>query len=249
MSGIIAAAGITAGAGLLGGFLSSSSSKKAQRKAEAFERQRIQMTVADAKKAGIHPLAALGAGTAYTNPYTSIPSGGMANAIGEVGQSLGQAAVDYGQAKKDKAAVRFETQMALKKFDLDARETEARIGLINAQKLQLAVQTKNYAQSPYNFGVPGEFRPTNTVKRSTTPSPVSKDELPKTGIVVDTPYGPTRTTNVDTVPDADQEVTRRVINLEAIIENYFLQKMKENWLKKNAKEAPFDATPYRKGKN
>jgi len=59
-----------------------------QHKKETFERQRIQMLAKDARLAGIHPLAAMGAASGYQNPFGGAsPSG---TAIGDGMAALGQ---------------------------------------------------------------------------------------------------------------------------------------------------------------
>ncbi len=71
--------------------------QKQEKKSEAFERQRIQMTATDAKAAGIHPLAAIGAASGYTNPFQgSSPTG---SAIGDGIAASRTSKLDSRQAK------------------------------------------------------------------------------------------------------------------------------------------------------
>lgn len=76
-------------AGIASGIIGAVAQRRQQARSEAFERQRIQMTVADANAAGIHPLAALGAGIQYQNPFTGeAPGAGAAERVAEaVGSS------------------------------------------------------------------------------------------------------------------------------------------------------------------
>lgn len=103
-------AGISAGASLLGGWLNNKSDKEAgQNNAKLqmqmanknialqkeFAKSGIQWKVHDAKKAGVHPLYALGAQTtsfspvSVGSPYSS--SGSFGNALASAGQDIGRA--------------------------------------------------------------------------------------------------------------------------------------------------------------
>lgn len=90
----IAAAGISAGASLLGGALSSHSSRSAARRNEAaqreFAQQGIRWKVADAKAAGIHPLYALGASTHSFTP-SHVGDTSMGSGLAAAGQDIGRA--------------------------------------------------------------------------------------------------------------------------------------------------------------
>lgn len=85
---------ISAGAGLLGGLFGKSSQEKANRQniefQKKFAQKGIQWRAADARAAGIHPLAALGANTASFSP-SIVGDTSMGSAIGQAGQDLGRA--------------------------------------------------------------------------------------------------------------------------------------------------------------
>lgn len=109
---------ISAGASLLGGLLGKSSADKARQQAEAhslrqeamqreFAQNGIQWKVEDAKKAGIHPIYALGGSTASYAPVsqaftadTSLP-----NALASAGQDVGRAIHATRTAKDRNGAV------------------------------------------------------------------------------------------------------------------------------------------------
>lgn len=98
--------------------------KKQMAAAHAFESQRIRMMAKDAKLAGIHPLAALGVAASYQNPMMAVPSGGFSNAgskAGSAAQSLGQAMIDFGNAKKSKKLEAIAAENALRVADLEER--------------------------------------------------------------------------------------------------------------------------------
>lgn len=84
---------LSAGSNIAGGLISDSANRQAAQQNENFQREyradNIQSIVADAKKAGIHPLYGLGAPG----------SGGQPTRVGsELGKSIGQAGQDVGRA-------------------------------------------------------------------------------------------------------------------------------------------------------
>jgi len=85
---------IGAGANILGGILGSNSQEKAAKQNAALQREfaqnGIQWKVEDAKKAGIHPLAALGAQTSSFAPV-SVGGDSLAAGISAAGQDVSRA--------------------------------------------------------------------------------------------------------------------------------------------------------------
>lgn len=85
---------ISAGAGLVGGLLGSKSEKNVTKEniefQKKFAKKGIRWRVSDAKAAGLHPLAALGA---QTQSFTPNPVGGSAlgDSISRAGQDIGRA--------------------------------------------------------------------------------------------------------------------------------------------------------------
>lgn len=122
---MLAGAGISAGANLLGGVLGSSANKKAikeqRRMFNAQMDQSIQRRVADAKKAGVHPLFALGASVG-ASPTSTIAGSAMGEGLAAAGDAVGQGISNYGLSKQQKAA-----------FDLQVRTVEAQVNADNAQ--------------------------------------------------------------------------------------------------------------------
>lgn len=84
---------ISAGASLLGGFLGRDSQENQRASNEALQREfaqnSIQWRVADAKKAGIHPLYAMGAPT--MSPSVSVQNDPLAASIGSMGADINRA--------------------------------------------------------------------------------------------------------------------------------------------------------------
>lgn len=80
---------IGAGATLAGGLLNRKSGEKQSKLQKQFAQQGIQWRAADAEKAGISKLYALGANTASYSPVSV--GGGMGDAISTAGQNIGRA--------------------------------------------------------------------------------------------------------------------------------------------------------------
>lgn len=89
---LVAAAGIAAGSGLLGGIVQGQQSKALAK--DEYERQKefaqmgIRWKVEDAKAAGLHPLAALGANTLN---YSPVRVGGTDYGLSKMGQDISRA--------------------------------------------------------------------------------------------------------------------------------------------------------------
>lgn len=92
--GSVIGAGISGLAGIAGGAINASASKSAARAQVRLQREfaqnGIQWRVEDAKKAGIHPLYALGANTATYTPVSQ-DSSALGNAVADAGAYLGKA--------------------------------------------------------------------------------------------------------------------------------------------------------------
>ena len=89
MSGFPWSAVASVGSSLIGGLFGQSAQNKSLDWQKKYARNRISYTVADAKKAGIHPLAALGSSAAGTMG-SPIPGGSpMGDAIGDAGAAIG----------------------------------------------------------------------------------------------------------------------------------------------------------------
>ncbi len=95
---------ISAGANLLGGMMSASASKSAARKQVELQREfaqnGIRWKVADAKAAGLHPLAALGAQTTSYQPV-QVGDTSLGSSLSEMGQNIGRA-VDATMTRRER---------------------------------------------------------------------------------------------------------------------------------------------------
>lgn len=140
---------LSAGASLLGGMFQRKAQAKANARAEANMREAwrrddsfIQRRVADAKKAGLHPLAALGAqgSSSYVTP---IPES-MGSSISDAGVAIGQFA--------DKASNRgFQAKLNAATL----RKINAETDLLTAQSRTAAAQAVSTMRGAENLPHPG----------------------------------------------------------------------------------------------
>lgn len=142
---IIGGALLTAGSSLLGGVMNSNSTAKTNRlqmiqaaqQTEAqreFAQQGIRWKVADAKAAGIHPLAALGAQTQSYSPVSVglTPDHSMGNAVASMGQDLGRA-ISSTRTEKERVDAYTKTvqDLNLQKMGLENQLLASQIAKIN----------------------------------------------------------------------------------------------------------------------
>lgn len=143
---------IAAGSSLLGGLLGKSSADKAREASERMAAQNIQLQkdfaqsgiqwrVEDARKAGVHPLFALGAQTHSFSPV-SIDGGAdmsMANAVSNMGQDIGRA-VNAARSSPERAVALEAARLSLEGAKLDND--------IKRMSLASGVQRMQQAASP-----------------------------------------------------------------------------------------------------
>lgn len=84
-------AGIAAAGSIIGGLFDANNAAKNRALQKEFAQNSIQWKVADAKKAGIHPLYALGA---QTHSFTPVHTG-LGSSLADAGQSIGRAVDAY----------------------------------------------------------------------------------------------------------------------------------------------------------
>lgn len=128
---------IAAGASLAGGLLGSSNQKKADKRNADLQREfaqnSIQWKTEDARKAGIHPLFALGAPT-YTPSGTYGSDTALPSAIASAGQDISRA-VQAGSSSQTRLAAYEKTlqDLTLQKFGLENELLGAQIAKLRSQ--------------------------------------------------------------------------------------------------------------------
>lgn len=122
---------ISAGSSLLGGLLGNKSAEKAADKQarlqEKFAKTGIQWKVEDAKKAGVHPLYALGANTIAYSPQSVGDS--LGPAIAQAGQDIGRA-VDTGRSSGERLQARLGA-LQVQRAELENQKLASEIALMH----------------------------------------------------------------------------------------------------------------------
>lgn len=141
---------ISAGSSLLGGLLGKSSADKQMKMQTKFAKNGIQWRVEDAKKAGIHPLAALGASTSAYSPINN----GFGDAVAQAGNALGQEASAQAERKRQEPLTSLNSKLIASSIDTNQAQAE----LYRAQALSTAAQARNQAQGAVG-GLNGDVKP------------------------------------------------------------------------------------------
>lgn len=147
-TGMMIGAGISALGGILGGERRNAAAEAAQARSEALQREfaqsGIQWRVADAQKAGVHPLFALGgSGATYSPPSIMVGDDGLGGALHEMGQGVTRAI----------AAQQTPVQKQLQ--ELQIREVESRIGENDARAAYFRSQALRPGVAQAGVGFPG----------------------------------------------------------------------------------------------
>ncbi len=135
---LIAAAGITAGAGFLGGLFDRSAQRKADRRAEERDDSRFQRATADAKAAGLHPLFALGAAGAGSPSFIAGQS--------QTGSALGDAVRGVGSvaAAQQRSKIPTTTPIQQRMAELQIQNAEV---VLAGNKLDLVEKQRNLSDN------------------------------------------------------------------------------------------------------
>lgn len=159
---LIAAAGITAGANLLGGYLSSQAQKDANEKNAAmaerniaeqisFAKNSLSWKAADAERAGIHPIYALGASPTQFSPVSvgAIPESGLGTGLQSMGQDISRSVAAYRSPGEKVAGVAVAQQTASNTLDLETKQ-------LNNQLLRIKINNALQPGTPpgVEFAVP-----------------------------------------------------------------------------------------------
>lgn len=125
------------------------------KQAKEFAQNQIQWKVADAKAAGLHPLAALGV-SPYAAPASAVggDTSGLGQGLSEMGQNLSRS-IDAMQSREDRireqekqdALQNLKLKLELDKFANDQAETKSRIALNSAREALTKTETANAVKS------------------------------------------------------------------------------------------------------
>lgn len=134
---------------IFGGLLGASQASKDRAFQKKFAQNGIQWRAADARKAGIHPLAALGASTPS---YTPVGDGGLGSAIAQGTAALGDA-VNSGTAKKNDPVTQSQLEVNRAQTDLLKAQTVSTLANVRAGS-QGAVGGKVALPNPSDKAIP-----------------------------------------------------------------------------------------------
>uniref|UniRef100_A0AAU8B4Z8 DNA pilot protein n=1 Tax=Dulem virus 79 TaxID=3145790 RepID=A0AAU8B4Z8_9VIRU len=126
--GSVVGGAISAVGSLLGGRQQQQSAREQMAMQKEFAQNGIRWKVADAKAAGLHPLAALGAQTFSYNPV-AVGDGGIADAMAQMGQGIDRAVA----AKQTAEERKLEQAFVDKQRELDIRQKEKNIQLLDSE--------------------------------------------------------------------------------------------------------------------
>lgn len=109
----------------------------------------IQWRVEDAKKAGLHPLAALGVSPSSYSPATALPDySGVGDALSTMGQAIDKDKQDAKTAEQQQIA----DMMAKEEFDTRMQLLRAQVRFTNAQVEGATLQNMSYTNRLFQGG-------------------------------------------------------------------------------------------------
>lgn len=136
--------------GIIGGFVDRNEANKRAEADRNWQREvmqnQLQWKAADARKAGLHPLAAIGGG-AYSASPSSIPSSGFAQSLGKLGEGIGDAFAAYKnkeQLAKEAAWIDEQRQMQRDEHDMTMRIGASQVLMNNGNALEATKRAATY---------------------------------------------------------------------------------------------------------
>lgn len=130
-----------------------------------FAKESIQWKVHDAKRAGIHPLYALGAGTSSYSPvsvgtssYSPIPEVGMANALSSAGQDISRAVTSV-QTAGEREYVDTVRALELQRMGLSNELLKSQIARERTLSMPAIPDTGSLWAAPLAQGKPSPVQP------------------------------------------------------------------------------------------
>lgn len=149
-------------AGLIGGHQDREFARAQSAADRAFQKEvyqnQIQWKAADAKKAGLHPLAVIGGGAYSASPSSQPSASSTASALGKLGEGIGDAFTAYMTKDEAAALAAKKDKQADEQHDMNMRETASRIYANNANALEATRRASSYT-TPMASGmeiVPGQ---------------------------------------------------------------------------------------------
>lgn len=180
---------------VIGSIFGGSSASKDRKLQLRLAREGIQMRAADARAAGIHPLAALGANMPM---YTPVGDGGVGAGIADAAAQFGSA-IDSAPDDLQKDAMRADTD--LKRAQAEALRFQITQGIQEAKAATLGVYAGGASMaSSGNNPMPGR----SAVNVGNPEDAMRVLRFPNAGNQL--------VANVESMPDADQDIWARAVN-------------------------------------
>lgn len=114
---------------IIGGIMGASSAAKDRKLQIKFAKNGIQWRAADARAAGIHPLAALGA---QTPTYTPVGDGGLGSAIAQGASAMGDTFANTQSSKAQKPIIQSQLEVNKAQADLLRAQTVSTLANVTA---------------------------------------------------------------------------------------------------------------------
>lgn len=197
---------LAAGSSLLGGLLGKSSQDKAneinqQNAANNIALQRefaqngIQWKVADATKAGIHPLYALGASTTSFSPVSvgAVGSSALPNALTSMGQSLSRAASANLAPTERASAVGALQQTQANNLSLENQSLQNQILKFRLNQMMSQNVSAGGPEEEANLLIPGQKNSAGINPEPMKIAPAGSNPSAEAGSITDTGYARTKT--------------------------------------------------------
>lgn len=151
---------ISAGTSLLGGLFGKSEAAANRAAQEKYAKNSIQWRVEDAKKAGIHPLAAIGATGATYTPVSS----GFGDAVAQAGAALGEGVRRNGNAASKRAVAGLNARMTESAIEVN----QAQRDLYRAQALNITAEARGKALNQVGGKITTKINPDESTPEEIT---------------------------------------------------------------------------------
>ncbi len=239
---VVVAAMVVAGGAIAGGAMSSRAANKAaatdRAQQQAFAEHGVQWRVEDAKRAGLHPLYAIGANTPQYTPTARVGQGDLGRGVARAAQAIGSGIEAQGRQQAS-AEVR---SLALRQARADAgiSETDLAMMQLELSEKTRAVQENNNQQDQLDVpqgmveGVPSEVTSSEIGNKSRT---AGTHPMFKKVRIVDTKWGHVNAAIVDS-DDTSEGISEFGPLMASIFGTIALwlqeepRYVKENWMSK-----------------
>lgn len=194
VSGVLGALGGAAGSALDASHDRDLARLNANFQREVYQNQ-LQWKAADAKKAGLHPIAALGGGSYSASNIASGPSSSYADSLGKLGKGIGDAFAAYKNRDQLQAEAEKKKQQEDDQAKANVELTRSQTAYYNSLSAESQRRSASQSTRPSGSGIPGQ--------RTDRPHPGSGDAPDRAWIARDLGEG---WFDINQHPDYTQEL-------------------------------------------